>query len=81
VVQYRGQIMPLINVGQVLHGNPADPALDEKHQTVQIVVYMHQGSNVGLLVERILDVVEERIDMQKTATRSGVLGLPSSRKR
>ncbi len=78
VVQYRDQIMPLINVAEVLNPTRSrrrKTANDETpNQAIQVVVYMHESRNVGLRVERIVDVVDERLVIQQTATRTGVLG-------
>jgi two-component system chemotaxis sensor kinase CheA len=69
VVQYRGQIMPLIRLAQML-GLPAEA----DHDPLQVVVYSHLGCSVGLVVGRILDIVEEIITVQRRSNREGVLG-------
>ncbi|MFN7980644.1 MAG: chemotaxis protein CheA [Vicinamibacterales bacterium] len=69
VVQYRGQIMPLIDVSAVLTGVPT-----ETTDMRQVVVYAHEGRSVGLLVTQILDIVSERIEVQRRVQRPGVLG-------
>jgi two-component system chemotaxis sensor kinase CheA len=80
VVQYRGQIMPIIDVAKVLGDRRAKPRhakpKGEQHDTgkLQVIVYAHRGRNVGLRVERILDVIQERVQLQNTAARPGVLG-------
>jgi two-component system chemotaxis sensor kinase CheA len=77
VVQYRGEILPLIDVAQVLgtpghtaNGNDTHP-LD--HGTVQVVVHAVQGGHVGLVVDEIVDIVEEAIVTRSRARRPGVL--------
>jgi two-component system chemotaxis sensor kinase CheA len=69
VVQYRGQIMPLIRLSQVL-GMEAEDDRDP----VQVVVYSYQGRSVGLVVDRILDIVEETITVQDRSSRDGIVG-------
>jgi len=73
VVQYRGQIMPLIRIAETLKiaagDAPADPSA-----ALQVVVYSEQGRNIGLVVDRILDIVEDSIVRQQPAQRSGLLG-------
>ena len=70
-VQYRKQIMPLVDVAGAL-GAYAD---GEPSPTVQTVVYAGADRNVGLMVEQILDVVEERVDVQPGGVRPhGLLG-------
>ena len=79
VVQYRGQIMPLLRVSEVLHGRPGDGngnANDGRavSTALQVVVYSEQGRSVGLVVDRILDIVEETIVPQQPSKRAGLLG-------
>jgi two-component system, chemotaxis family, sensor kinase CheA len=73
VVQYRGQIMPLIRISEILKmGTPARAADDSG--VLQVVVYSEQGRNIGLVVDRILDIIEESIDRQQPVKRGGLLG-------
>jgi two-component system chemotaxis sensor kinase CheA len=72
VVQYRGQIMPLVRVSEALgmHAseNPKQPG------SMQVVVYSEQGRSLGLVVEKILDIVEEEIIARQPFKRNGLLG-------
>ncbi|WP_010582839.1 chemotaxis protein CheA [Schlesneria paludicola] len=71
VVQYSGQIMPLIHLGESLMiGHTSDPTLEN----LQVVVYSENGRSVGLVVDRILDIVETTLTIQQTGKRPGVLG-------
>ena len=73
VVQYRGQIMPLIRVSDFLQsGNEKER--QDGIDTMQVVVYSEQGRSVGLVVDRILDIVEEAIVAQQPSKRDGLLG-------
>jgi len=74
VVQYRGQIMPLIRVAKVLGGDPSAGKNTSDRGPVQVVVYADEGRNVGLVVEQILDIVEETLALQQPAKRAGVRG-------
>ncbi|MCX5660803.1 MAG: chemotaxis protein CheW [Planctomycetota bacterium] len=80
VVQYRGQIMPLVSLANALRGESAATAARnteaeaEAGQTMQVIVYTAGGRSVGLLVDRIVDVVEEAIAVQRTNVARGVLG-------
>ncbi|HEY1679866.1 MAG TPA: chemotaxis protein CheW [Candidatus Sulfotelmatobacter sp.] len=69
VVQYRGQIMPLLRVSNALGGHP-----QSESDSLQVVVYSDQGRSVGLVVDRILDIVEGSYVMQAQSGRTGVLG-------
>jgi chemotaxis protein histidine kinase CheA len=80
VVQYRGQILPLIHLSSALterrqqprNPGPSEPgAEDEK---IQVVVYTDQGQSVGLVVDRILDIAHEAVKIQKHTGRQGTLG-------
>ena len=70
VVQYRGEIMPLIHLSSLFNGG--GEASDS--ETMQAVVYTHAGKSMGLVVEQILDIVEETIDVQLSSSREGMLG-------
>jgi two-component system, chemotaxis family, sensor kinase CheA len=72
VVQYRGQIMPLVRVSEALR--IARAAADSAPHSLQVVVYANAGRSVGLVVDRILDIVEESFVIQRHADRKGVLG-------
>jgi len=72
VVQYRGQIMPLIRVSEFLQ--PGGSVQGDAPETMQVVVYSEKGRSVGLVVERILDIVEEDIVPQQPSKRAGLLG-------
>jgi two-component system, chemotaxis family, sensor kinase CheA len=71
VVQYRGKIMPLIRVSDVLHNGSGQAA---ELSSMQVVVYSEQGRSVGLVVDRILDIVEEAFVVQQPVRRDGLLG-------
>jgi two-component system, chemotaxis family, sensor kinase CheA len=71
VVQYRGQIMPLIRVANVL-SNQAK--CSSPGDFLHVMVYSSQGRSVGLVVDRILDIVEESFVIERQTGREGVLG-------
>jgi len=80
VVQYRGQIMPLVRVSDVLvskHRKAAEAGQESLH----VVVYADKGRSVGLVVDRILDIVEESFVMQRQSGRKGMLGSAVIQKR
>lgn len=81
VTQYRGQIMPLIRLSRILElasGAAAAPAGEER---MQVVVYSEAGRSVGLIVDRIVDIVDEKLVLQNPAQRRGVLGSSVIQKR
>jgi two-component system chemotaxis sensor kinase CheA len=85
VVQYRGEIMPLIDVARALNRRRRSEIVDDDGSsggargsrlhdgsTVQVVVYASDGRHVGLIVDRIIDITEESITVQSGAHRRGV---------
>ncbi len=77
VVQYRDEILPLYDVSALLlerrrtpRGEPSD---EWDRGTIQVIVLRHAGGRVGITVERILDTVDEVMDL-KPASRPGVAG-------
>jgi two-component system chemotaxis sensor kinase CheA len=77
VVQYCGQILPLLDVDAALRAIPNRPRLSgeetpEDKEAFQVVVYARQERPVGLIVERILDIVERDSDVQGDSSRPGV---------
>lgn len=72
VVQYRGQIMPLIMVGEFLGARSS--AADSAGEHLQVVVHAHEGRSVGLVVSRISDIVHENLAIQRAAAGNGILG-------
>jgi len=71
VVQYGGQIMPLIRLGEML---PTEMAGSPTNQTLQVVVFTKEGRSIGLVVDQILDIVETALTVQQTGKRPGVVG-------
>jgi two-component system chemotaxis sensor kinase CheA len=72
VIQYRGQIMQLLRVSELL--GIERESVDEEQETMHVVVYAENGVSVGLVVDRILDIVEDHVVMQKAGKRHGILG-------
>ena len=69
VVQYRGRILPLVDLSRELGIMPADMA----EGPLQVIVFTERGRSIGFVVEQILDVVEESITTRHRSTSSGVL--------
>ncbi len=80
VVQYRGQILPLIHLASALPERRELPRTtsssesETENEKIQVVVYSDQGRNVGIVVDRILDITHEKVKIQKHASRQGTLG-------
>lgn len=81
VVQYGNVIMPLIFLKEAL--NPSISNIEtmrsllpdtDTGEKLQVVVYSENGRSVGLVVDRILDIVETSLTIHHTSKRVGVLG-------
>ena len=73
VVQYRGEIMPLIRVSERF-SSALRRAPEQAQDSLHVVVYSEKGRSIGLVVDRILDIVEESFAMQRQTSRKGILG-------
>ena len=72
VVQYRGQILPLIRVSNYVQDAVGTGVA--KSEMTQVVVYSEQGRSVGLVVGSINDIVEEAVIVKRDAQGEGILG-------
>ncbi|HEX3938212.1 MAG TPA: hybrid sensor histidine kinase/response regulator [Xanthobacteraceae bacterium] len=66
LVQYRGQLMPLVRID-------ADAAL-RSEGAQPILVFSDRGRSIGLVVDEIVDIVEDKLDIEVSGSRPGVLG-------
>jgi two-component system chemotaxis sensor kinase CheA len=66
MVQYRGQLMPLVSMNESVRvkGEGAQPLL----------VFSDGARSMALVVDEIVDIVDERLDIQVGGDGSGVLG-------
>ena len=66
MVQYRGQLMPLISMNETVSvkGEGAQPLL----------VFSDGNRSMALVVDEIVDIVEDRLDIQVTGNNPGILG-------
>ena len=61
VVQYRGEIMPLVRVADALK-LPVEAAGEG---SIKVVVHSEGGHSVGLVVDEILDIVDQHVTITK----------------
>jgi two-component system chemotaxis sensor kinase CheA len=76
VVQYRGDILPLLRLSTVLPERRLVPRHElgtETPDMLQVVVVRHGDRRVGLIVDQILDIVEQPNGLEP-AGRAGVAG-------
>lgn len=66
VVQYRGQLMPLL---------PVSEGFERKTEGRQpVLVFTDRDRSMGLMVDEILDIVEENLNIEISADTDGVIG-------
>jgi two-component system chemotaxis sensor kinase CheA len=78
VVQYRGEILPLVDVSRELASLGGHACATKRHEddasdTVSVVVYAAGEQRAGLIVDRILDIVHDQVATRARANRPGVL--------
>jgi two-component system chemotaxis sensor kinase CheA len=65
MVQYRDQLMPLVQMeGVSVQTSGSQP----------ILVFADDGRSMGLVVDEIIDIVEERLNIEVAGSRDGILG-------
>jgi two-component system chemotaxis sensor kinase CheA len=74
VMQYRGQIMPLIRLSRIIGEHEQGSVSQSREGRLQVVVYSEGCRSVGLVVDRIVDIVEDQLSVLNPARRRGVLG-------
>jgi two-component system chemotaxis sensor kinase CheA len=77
VVQYRGEIMPLLDLSQLLGEGQSTSRIGkaaEPGALLQVVVFAHRGVHIGLIVGDIVDIVDDALSQQRPPGRPGVLG-------
>jgi two-component system chemotaxis sensor kinase CheA len=66
IVQYRGALMPLLGF---------DARVRIKKEGAQpILVFSEHGRSIGLLIDEIIDIAEERLDVKIAGDQPGILG-------
>jgi two-component system chemotaxis sensor kinase CheA len=78
VIQYRGGILPLVSLGALLDLGGAPEAADIEWignaDPLRVVVHERDGRAIGLVVEAILEIVEERVAVPRAAAGSASAG-------
>ncbi|MCA2213682.1 chemotaxis protein CheW [Jidongwangia harbinensis] len=70
VVQYRGQILPLVRLSHLLGAYTEEP----EGETVSVVVYSEGERSVALVVDRIVDIAENSTTARRDAEEDGLVG-------
>jgi two-component system, chemotaxis family, sensor kinase CheA len=66
IVKYRDELMPLLGFDI--------QARIKKEGAQPILVFSEQGRSIGLLIDEIVDIAEEKLDVKITGDRPGILG-------
>lgn len=78
VVRYRGEILPLVDLSREFQSRSGGPFTTNRRDhrvsdTVPVVVYSAGEPPIGLIVDRILDIVHDDVVARSRAYRPGVL--------
>jgi two-component system chemotaxis sensor kinase CheA len=71
VVQYRGQILPLVRLAKVLG---IEGSHEPEDGMLHVVVYTEDECSYGLVVDRIIDIVQTTLETSRPTKRDGLLG-------
>lgn len=71
VVQYRGTILPLIRLSTVFGIEEAE---SNDQELLNVVVYNENDQSYGLVVDRVIDIVETHAEITHASNRRGLLG-------
>ena len=66
LVQYRGQLMPLVPIN--------DNAAVKTQGLQSLLVFSDSGRSMGLMVDEIVDIVDDTLNIEVASHREGVLG-------
>ncbi|MDD7911942.1 hybrid sensor histidine kinase/response regulator [Pseudovibrio exalbescens] len=66
LVQYRGTLMPLVYINE--------SAQHKSEGTQPMLVFSDSGRSMGLVVDDIVDIVEDRMKIEVVSERAGILG-------
>jgi two-component system, chemotaxis family, sensor kinase CheA len=66
IVKYRGELMPLVGFNL--------QARIEKQGPQPVLVFTEQGRSIGLIIDEIVDIAEEKLDVEVLGDRPGILG-------
>ena len=70
VVQYRGEIMPLVFVDEAIGHH----VHRDERETVSVIVHTEEWGSVGLVVDDIHDIVTQSLELERISADPGLLG-------
>ncbi|MDX2037891.1 MAG: chemotaxis protein CheW [Isosphaeraceae bacterium] len=73
VVQYRGTLLPLVDVAEWLAGRGgSDSIASDERGSMNVIIHESSGRRVGLVFDRVLDILDQDLDVRGEAGRPGV---------
>ena len=72
VVQYRGHILPLVDLASIFSVGFVDGS--EEPPVLQVIVYSDGLRSVGFIVSTIVDIVDDVVNVEEGTAHPGVLG-------
>jgi two-component system, chemotaxis family, sensor kinase CheA len=72
VIQYRGQILHLVQLSSLLDNKAVDTSV--LRDPVQVVVFSEHDHVLGLIVDQVVDIIDEAITVRQTTERAGLAG-------
>ena len=74
VVQYRGGIMAIVRLGNLLgQGGPKTiESIDS--ELLNVIVHRSNGRIIGLVVDRVVDIVDDHFELDRSSSKPGLLG-------
>lgn len=73
VMEYRGQIIPMLRLSQFLPNAEFEES-SASTSSIEVVIYTENRHTIGMLVGCIVDIIEEQPLLQPLASRPGVIG-------
>ena len=70
VIQYRGNVLPLVDLGAMFCGL----SIDDRDVLDVVVVHGLSGQTLGLVVDEIIDIVDDTVKNLAPSDRDGLLG-------
>jgi two-component system chemotaxis sensor kinase CheA len=74
VTQYRGRILPLTDLTEVIGGGPLASRDHTPGAVIQAVVLTRGGAEAGVMVDQVLDVIEESARIDPLSRSRGLAG-------
>jgi two-component system, chemotaxis family, sensor kinase CheA len=71
VIQYRDEILPLRTLSEILGIEATEKSGDRE---VDVVVYSENGKSIGIMVEKIIDIIDVAVTLKNAKSEPGRLG-------